>query len=81
MLNISFCKKEEKNQHTNEQMMKTTYLQFERLINVHSWPLLVTQRLEQETPPSGLQSSIVGSQNALETTDKLLSHNGKQTSN
>ena len=47
------------------------------LVNERGWPLLVTQHRRQETPPWGLQSSMVGSQNAWETRANALNHNSK----
>lgn len=56
--------------------MKTSYLQFES--NAQKCPRL-TPAGQQEAAPSGLQSSMVGSQNACKTTARVLRHNSEQT--
>lgn len=58
--------------------MKTTYLQFES--NAHKCTQL-TPAGHSATSTGNLQSSIVGSQNACETTTNVLSHNSEQTWN
>lgn len=78
MLNTPFCKKKKKNQHTNEEIMKTTYLQFES--NAHKCTQL-TPAGHSATSTGTLQSSMVGSQNACKTTTKVLGHNSEQTCN
>lgn len=74
MLNI--FKKKIKTQ-INNLWKQLIYNWNQTLINVQGRPLLVTQCHRQGTPPGGLQSSMVGSQNAWETRAKTLSHNSK----
>lgn len=72
MLNITFFLK---NQYTNEQHIKTTYIQFSQtLVNVHSRPLLVINRKRLRSAsvidggePEGLRDGIKSAQSGRST--------------